>query len=194
MKYVHAGRALVPATPRRARRARGGARPGVCGCARRRRPRGGPSQRPAPAGRPRPRRARLAGVKSRLRRRKAAGEGRPGRASTSSAPSAECWDRSTSVLCLHKHHQPPEPTRCAFLISLTNCSLHAAEKRLETSPLCLSVASRGSSFPRCARKRRASLPSSPKVNVQAASVTRLICDIRFGSGETLFCSPGTDTT
>lgn len=44
----------------------------------------GQSQRPAPAGRPRPRRARLAGVKSRLRRRKAAGEGRPGRAPTSS--------------------------------------------------------------------------------------------------------------
>lgn len=45
---------------------------------------GGASPRPAPAGRPRPRRARLAGVKSRLRLRKAAGEGRPGRAPTSS--------------------------------------------------------------------------------------------------------------
>lgn len=44
------------------------------------------SQRPAPAGRPRPRRARLAGVKSRLRRRKAAGEGRAGRALTPSSP------------------------------------------------------------------------------------------------------------
>lgn len=69
--------------------ARGGAmgasgRPGLqaCGDA-------GPgrrSQRPAPAGRPRPRRARLAGVKSRLRRRKAAGEGRAGRALTPSSP------------------------------------------------------------------------------------------------------------
>ena len=38
------------------------------------------------------------------------GGGAPGRAPISSAPSAECWDRSTSVLCLHKHHQPPEPT------------------------------------------------------------------------------------
>jgi len=76
------------------------------------------------------------------------GGGAPGRAPISSAPSAECWDRSTSVLCLHKHHQPPEPTRCAFLISLTNCSLRAAEKKLETSPLRLSVASRGSSLSR----------------------------------------------
>lgn len=80
---------------------------------------GRPSQRPAPAGRPRPRRARLAGVKSRLRRRKAAGEGRPGRAPTSSplrgarnvgtVPSA--WYVCVNIVSLGS------PTHCAFLIS-----------------------------------------------------------------------------
>ena len=142
-----------------------------------------------------PSRARLAGVKSRLRRRKAAGEGRPAvlpsplrRARNVGTGPPACY------VCINIISLRSRPTRCAFLISLTNCSLPAAEKRLKTSPLRLSFASRVSSLPRCAQKRRASLPFAPKVNVQAASLTRLICDIRFGSGGNLFCSPGTDTT
>lgn len=128
VKHFHTGPARVQATPRRARRARRG----DAG-------RGGP----APAGRPRPRRARLSGVKSRLRRRKAAGEGRPGRAPTSSPLRRErnvgtvppAWYVCINIISLPRRHV------VHFQFRPTNCGLPELEKRLETSPLRFSVAS-----------------------------------------------------
>lgn len=85
-EYSHTGVDRTAATLQfwGSRSSRGGVQPGVCRRARGDAGPGGQPQCPAPAGRPRPRRARLAGVKSRLRRRKAAGEGRPDRVLTSS--------------------------------------------------------------------------------------------------------------
>lgn len=84
--------------------ARGDARPGGPArlCARLRR------------GWPRPCRARLAGVKYRLRRRQAGvgwdgglGAARPRPHLLFSEPCAECWAGSMSLVCLDKHHSPP---------------------------------------------------------------------------------------
>lgn len=80
-----------------------------------------------------------------------------------------------------------------FQFRLTNCGLLAFEKRLETSPLRLSVAFLGAAFSDT-KGRGAPLFPAPKGDVPAAFVTHLICDIIFGSGGNLFYSPGTDKT
>ena len=158
MKYFHAGLARVPAAPRRARRARGGARPGVCGRARRRRP-GRPVSAPgsggaAPAA---PLQARRGQVQVAAQEGGGGGASRPRPYLLPSAFCAEFWDRSTGVVCLHKHHQPPELTRCAFLISpykLRPPRVREKAGDLASPPFCCIS---GRSLLRHKRERRASL-------------------------------------